>query len=339
MKYIRELPSVDELCEQYSITADEIKKRNIYINSIKKILSGDDSRKLIIVGPCSADRKDAVLEYTCRLRELSDKVSDRLFIVPRVYTGKPRTSGAGYKGMIHSPDASSKENLMEGVIAARDMHISVIRETGMFPADEMLYTEEICYLCDVIGYLAVGARSVEDQAHRMLASDDTIPVGLKNPTGGSKISLINSIKATQISHRMMYRGWEVETKGNQYGHAILRGFTNKSGKNHSNYHYEDIVELHDMCVKNNINNPGVIIDCNHANSDKKYYEEPRIAHEVMGYCKYNPSINHFVKGIMIESYLEDGAQIIGQGIYGKSITDPCLGWTKTEKLILEIAEY
>ena len=339
MKYIRELPSVDELCKRYPLTADESKNRTIFINKIKNILSGKDNRKLIIVGPCSADRKDAVLEYTCRLRELSDKVCDKLFIVPRVYTGKPRTSGAGYKGMIHSPDASSKENLMEGVIAARDMHISVIRETGLYPADEMLYTEEICYLYDVIGYLAVGARSVEDQAHRMLASDDIIPVGLKNPTGGSKIALINSIKATQISHRMMYRGWEVETNGNQYGHAILRGFTNKSGKNHSNYHYEDLVELHDMCVKNNISNPGVIVDCNHANSDKKYYEEPRIAHEVMGYCKYNQSINHFVKGLMIESYLEDGAQIIGQGIYGKSITDPCLGWTKTEKLILEIAEY
>ena len=338
MKYITRLPSVDEVYEKYPISAEHRIKRDKHIETIQAILSGKDKRKLVIIGPCSADRKDAVLEYAYRLKRVADVVSDKLYIVPRVYTGKPRTTGIGYKGIIHSPRGNDYENIIEGILAARDIHLSVIKETGMFSADEMLYTEEICYLHDILGYLAVGARSVEDQAHRMLASDGAIPVGLKNPTGGSKTALVNSIIAAQKPHRMIYRGWEVETEGNLFAHAVLRGFTNKSGKNYPNYHYEDLVELYDMCLRNNVINSGVIIDCNHANSDKKYYEEPRIANEVMGFCSSNNSINHFVKGVMIESYIEDGSQMMGQGIYGKSITDPCLGWEDSEELIYYIAD-
>lgn len=339
MKYIRELPSAKILRQEYSLSSEDEKKRENQIQTVKNILSGKDSRKLIIIGPCSADRKDAVIDYVCRLKKISEKIAQTTVVVPRIYTGKPRTNGAGYKGMLHNPTGNNDENILEGILAARSLHLEVIRETGMFAADEMLYPEEMYYMSDVLGYLAVGARSVEDQGHRMLASDDAIPVGLKNPMGGSKISLVNSIKAAQMSHRMMYRGWEVETTGNSYAHAILRGFTNNSGKNFPNYHYEDIVELYDMCLKENVINPGVIVDCNHANSGKNYDEEPRIAKEVLGFCRANSSINKFVKGLMIESYIEDGSQMIGQGIYGKSITDPCLGWEKTERLLFEIAEY
>lgn len=338
MKYIRELPSVDELQKEYSLNENEIKERDHTIQRARDILSGNDRRKVIIIGPCSADREDAVLDYVTRLKKVAVELEDKFLFIPRVYTGKPRTNGMGYKGMLHNPYGDNHEDLLKGLIAARSLHLKVIKETGFFPADEMLYTEEMYYLSDLLGYMAVGARSVEDQGHRMLASDDLLPVGMKNPTGGSKLALVNSIKAAQSSHRMVYRGWEVETKGNLYAHAILRGFTNKSGKNYPNYHYEDITELHDMCVTNNISNPGVIIDCNHANSNKKYDEQPRIAKEVMNFCRIDESVNRFVKGLMIESYLVDGSQMIGQGVYGKSITDPCLGWEKTEELLYQLAE-
>lgn len=339
MRYIKKLPDVEELHKEYSLTDKEKQNRMQAINTIQNILAGKDKRKLIIVGPCSADREDSVMEYITRLAGLAEKVSDKLFIVPRVYTGKPRTTGEGYKGMLHNPYGDNDEDLLKGIVAARRLHLRVIREAGLYSADEMLYPDEMYYMSDLLSYLAVGARSVEDQGHRMVASDDSIPVGLKNPIGGSKISLINSIKAAQSPHRLIYRGWEVETDGNLYAHAILRGFTNKSGKNYPNYHYEDLIELHDMSYKNSLTNVGVIVDCNHSNSNKKYDEQPRIAKEVFGFCAQNASINDFVKGLMIESYIEDGCQIVGQGIYGKSITDPCLGWNKTYALLCDLAEH
>ncbi len=338
MKYIKKLPEIKELYNDLSLSDNEKEKREYRINEIRNILSGEDSRKLLIIGPCSADREDAVLEYVYRLARIAEELRELFVVIPRIYTSKPRTNGEGYKGMLHNPYGNNDEDLWKGIISARKLHLNVVKECGLYPADEMLYPDEIYYMSDILCYLAVGARSVEDQGHRMLASDDEIPVGLKNPTGGSKIALINSIKATQTPHRLLYRGWEVQTSGNSYSHAILRGFTNKSGQNHPNYHYEDVVELHDMCLKEQIKNPGVIIDCNHANSNKKFDEQPRIAREVIRMCKENRFVNTFMKGLMIESYLEDGSQIVGNGVYGKSITDPCLGWDKTERLLREIAE-
>lgn len=339
MRYIRQLPDASKLREELYLSDDELTSRKKRLDEVKGILSGKDKRKLVIIGPCSADREDAVIEYTNRLARVSEKVNDKILIIPRIYTSKPRTTGVGYKGMLHNPYGNDDENLLKGIMLARHMHLSVIKETGFYAADEMLYPDEMYYLSDLLCYMAVGARSVEDQGHRMVASDSEIPVGLKNPTGGSKIALINSIKAAHSSHRLIYRGWEAETDGNDYAHAILRGFTNNSGRNYPNYHYEDVVELHDMCLKNNISNPGVIIDCNHNNSGKRYDEQPRIAKEVMGFCKEDTAINGFIKGFMIESYIEDGSQMAGNGIYGKSITDPCLGWNKTEKLLFELAEF
>ena len=338
MRYLRKLPDYDELYKELSLSDSEKDRRAAKIKEIKLVLSGRDKRKIILVGPCSADREEPVLEYVSRLWNLSQELKDKLIIIPRIYTGKPRTTGDGYKGMLHNPYGNDAEDLWNGIVAARKLHLRVIHETGFFSVDEMLYPDEIYYVSDLLCYLAVGARSVEDQGHRMVASDDLLPVGMKNPMGGSKIALVNSIRAAQSSHRLVYRGWEVETQGNHYAHAILRGFTNKSGKNYPNYHYEDLIELHDMCIKNGIKNPAVIIDCNHGNSNKKYDEQPRISREVFGFCTYNESINNFVKGLMIESYLEDGSQMIGEGIYGKSITDPCLGWEKSERLIYKLAD-
>lgn len=338
MKQIRKIPDVSELQNEYLLTEKQVVDRMKFIQGIEDIIAGKDSRKLIIMGPCSADREDSVIDYVSRLAGLQDAVRDKLFLVPRIYTSKPRTTGLGYKGMLHSPDGDAQEDLLNGIISTRRLHYNVICQTGMYAADEMLYPEEIYYISDLLAYMAVGARSVEDQGHRMVASDSGVPVGMKNPVGGSKIGLVNSVVAAQVSHRMIYHGWEVETEGNQYAHCILRGFTNKNGKNYANYHYEDIRELYDLCLHNCLRNPSVIIDCNHANSNKEYDEQPRIAKEIIGYCVENRTINGFVKGLMIESYIEDGNQQVGNGIYGKSITDPCLGWRKTERLIKEIAD-
>lgn len=339
MRFIKKLPDVEELQKNLCLSDVQRKKRKEFIKKIQDILEGKDKKKLIIIGPCSADREDAVLDYTYKLAGLSERVGSVFLIVPRIYTSKPRTTGVGYKGMLHNPEADLSEDLLQGIYAARKLHLRVISETGFFSADEMLYPEEIYYLSDLLAYMAVGARSVEDQGHRMAASDGEIPVGLKNPTGGSKIALVNSVIAAQVSHRMIYRGWDVETSGNLYAHCILRGFTNKSGRNFANYHYEDLRELHDICSLHNVMNPGVIVDCNHANSNKEYDEQIRIAKEVFGYCRTSEALDKFVKGLMIESYLEDGCQMVGNGIYGKSITDPCLGWDKTERLIEELAKF
>ncbi len=336
MRYIKELPRLEEMPKDYSLSEEEKRQRTSRIREIQKILSGEDGRKILIIGPCSADREDSVLDYVIRLKRLEEKIADKFLIIPRIYTSKPRTTGEGYKGLLHNPDADEQEDLLRGLYATRKLHLRVIRESGLFSADEMLYPEEMYYISDLLCYMAVGARSVEDQGHRMLASDGELPVGLKNPTGGSKISLVNSGKTAQKGHRLIYRGWEAETSGNPYAHAILRGFINKSGRNYQNYHYEDIVELHDMMYTHNISNSSVIIDCNHSNSDKKYEEQVRIAKEVYGFYRENEEVRAFVKGLMIESYIEDGCQMPGQGVYGRSITDPCLGWKKTEKLLYDL---
>lgn len=306
--------------------------------AIKRILSGEDDRLLLIIGPCSADNEDSVMDYISRLVPVQEKVKDKILIVPRIYTNKPRTTGDGYKGMLHQPDPSGKPDMMKGLIAIRELHIRAIRETGFTCADEMLYPENYRYLDDVLGYVAVGARSVENQQHRLVSSGIDVPVGMKNPTSGDYSVMLNSITAAQHPHTFLYRGWEVHSLGNPYAHAILRGYVNKHGQSHPNYHYEDIITLAEMYEERKLTNPAVIIDCNHSNSGKNPFEQQRIVKEVLSGRSFNREVKSFVKGLMIESYLEDGAQKIGEGIYGKSITDPCLGWEKSERLIYEIAD-
>ncbi|MBP9997254.1 MAG: 3-deoxy-7-phosphoheptulonate synthase [Lachnospiraceae bacterium] len=339
MKYIRKLPEAEELFDEYSLTPKQIVNRQEFVGQIRDIISGKENRKLLLVGPCSADREDSVLDYVARLAKLNDEVKEKFLIIPRVYTGKPRTSGMGYKGLLHHPYINSEnDDLLDGIIAARRLHYRVIQETGLFCVDEMLYPESIYYFVDLLAYIAVGARSVEDQSHRMTASGIDVPVGMKNPVGGDTTALLNSILAAQNKHLMSYRGYEVQTEGNDYAHAILRGYVDNNGKNHSNYHYEDLCDFHDKYVGFNLKNMGVIIDCNHSNSGKQYNEQIRIAKDVFHSCKLNVAINSMVKGLMIESYIEDGNQIVGEKIYGKSITDACIGWEKTERLIRELAE-
>ena len=339
MKLLHKLPKVDELRNEYPLTDKEQQKRGEKLWNIKKILQGTSSKKLLIIGPCSADREDAVLEYVSRLVGLQEKVSDRFEIIPRVYTGKPRTNGQGYKGMLHRPEPKSNEDeLVSGIIAVRKLHRKIISETGLFPADELLYPHLFPFYSDLLVYMAVGARSVEDQEHRLSASGVDIPVGMKNPTSGVVSVMLNAISVAQNAQRIIYDGWEAQTEGNIFAHAILRGYTNIAGESIPNYYYENLIRLYDAYYRFNLKNPGVIIDCNHSNSNKQYMEQCRIAEEVVGYCKRKTEINNLVKGFMIESYLEDGSQVVDEGIYGKSITDPCLGWTKTEKLIQNLSK-
>ncbi|MCR5678136.1 MAG: 3-deoxy-7-phosphoheptulonate synthase [Agathobacter sp.] len=339
MKLIRRLPGVEELRAEYALSEEEQKKRIKRIKEIKSILCGKSAKKLVIVGPCSADREDAVLDYVQRLSELQEMVKDAFVLVPRVYTGKPRTSGTGYKGMLHRPQLSSKEDdLVSGIIAVRQLHQKIIKETGMFVADELLYPNLHPYYSDLLVYMAVGARSVEDQDHRLAASGLDIPVGMKNPTSGDISIMLNAVYAAQQEQMIVYDGWEAHTEGNKLAHSILRGYTNVAGECIPNYYYENLIKLHDSYYKSNLENPAVIIDCNHANSNKQYLEQIRIANEVAGYCAQNKEVNNLVKGLMIESYLEDGTQMVGQGVYGKSITDPCLGWEKTKTLLLTLQE-
>ena len=305
---------------------------------IRDIFEGKSDKLLLIIGPCSADNEDAVLDYMGRLRKAADKVSDKLFIIPRIYTNKPRTLGTGYKGMLHQPDPSRHEDMLQGILAIRRMHQRTAEETGFTCADEMLYPENHRYLSDLLSYVAVGARSVEDQQHRLTASGLGIPAGMKNPTEGDLSVMMNSITAAQSSHMFIYRGWEVKTPGNPLAHAILRGYVDYYGKNHPNYHYEDLELLYQNYQERQLKNPGVIVDVNHSNSGKKYLEQIRISKDVLNSCRLSNDIKGLVKGIMIESYIEDGSQKIGEGVYGKSITDPCLGWEKSERLIYELAE-
>lgn len=338
MEFIRKLPTPMELKEQFPVSKELSRIIDRRLDEIKAVFEGRDDRFLLIIGPCSADNEDAVMDYLTRLAGVYDKVKERILIIPRVYTNKPRTKGTGYKGMLHQPDPEGNEDLLAGIIAIREMHTRVVRETGFTCAEEMLYPENHRYLSDLLSYVAVGARSVEDQLHRIVASGIGIPVGMKNPTGGDITVMMNSISAARSRQKFLYRGWEVKTEGNPLAHAILRGYVDAYGINHANYHYEDLRTLIKSYKDNGLDNPSVIIDCNHANSGKKYLEQIRIAKDVIHSRHVSKTIRGIVRGLMIESYIEDGAQKIGEGVYGKSITDPCLGWEKSERLILEIAE-
>lgn len=338
MEFIRKLPIPKDLKEEYPIDDRLISLRESRDKEIKDIFSGKSDKFLILVGPCSADNEDAVMDYMHRLKGLQEKVKDKIFIVPRLYTNKPRTTGIGYKGMLHQPDTSKGEDMLKGIIAIRNLHTRVMSEVEMTCADEMLYPENHRYLSDVLAYVAVGARSVENQQHRLTASGIGIPAGMKNPTEGDLTVMVNSIVAAQSAHTFIYRGWEVKSQGNEYAHAILRGYVDSFGHNHPNYHYEDLQYLLDICMSKEIANPSVIVDVNHSNSGKQYLEQIRICKDVLYSCRLSADIRSFVKGLMIESYLEDGCQTVNGGVYGKSITDPCLGWEKTEKLIMELAD-
>ena len=339
MRFVREVPSLQELAADYSLNEDLEQRRLQVIKEIQKILDGHDTRKLLIIGPCSADREDAILDYMIRLAGLKEKVSGVFLVIPRIYTSKPRTNSLGYKGLLHRPDLNDEnDNLLKGLIATRRMHFRIISETGLFGADEMLYPDVFYYYMDLVCYAAVGARSVEDQQHRIVASGLDVPVGMKNPTSGDLNVMINAISAARHSNSMIFHGWFAETEGNSYAHAILRGYEDAQGNLYPNYHYENIIRLYDMFHMFGIDGAGVVVDCNHSNSGKHYDEQIRIAEDVVHNCRRNKAINDFVKGIMIESYLLDGSQMAGEGVYGKSVTDPCLGWEKTERLVLELCD-
>ena len=335
---VKKLPTEEELKALIPLS-DELRAIKVARDEeIKKVFSGESDKFIFVIGPCSADSEEPVMDYIHRLKDVQDMVKDKIIIIPRIYTGKPRTTGAGYKGMVHQPDPNKKTDMAEGLIAIRKLHLRAIAETGMAAADEMLYAENTHYVDDLIAYHAVGARSVEDQMHRLTASGIDVPVGMKNPTSGDFTVMLNSCLAGQTSHIFMYKGYQAETSGNPYTHCILRGGLDKYGKSVSNYHYDDLVRLVETYSQFDIKNPACIVDANHNNSGKKWAEQPRIVKEVLHSCRHNDDIKKLVKGVMVESYIEDGNQSIGDGIYGKSITDPCLGWDKTKKLILDVAE-
>lgn len=326
---------VKEMIPISAQTSDRVEKRNA---QIKSVFEGKSDKLLLIIGPCSADVEESVIDYIHRLSEIQKEVEDKILIVPRIYTNKPRTTGDGYKGMLHQPDPNEKPDMLKGIIATRKLHMRAVEETGLTCADEMLYPENHKYLDDLLGYVAIGARSVEDQQHRLTASGIEIPVGMKNPTSGVYSVMMNAIHAAQHQHTFIYRGWEVHSQGNPLAHAILRGYTSKQGSAHPNYHYEDLVLLNEFYSEGEFVNPAVIIDSNHCNSGKDPFAQPRIIKEVLHSTRHNDDIKRLVKGFMVESYIEDGAQKIGEGVYGKSITDPCLGWEKTKQLIYDVAE-
>ena len=338
MKFLRKLPIPQQIKTRYPLSEKDAAVKAERDKELKKIFSGESDKFILIIGPCSADSREPVLDYISRLRTVADEVKDKILIVPRIYTNKPRTTGDGYKGMLHQPNPDSTPDMLKGIVAIRDLHMTALHDYGFSCADEMLYPDNHRYLSDLLSYVAIGARSVENQQHRLTASGLDIPVGMKNPTSGDLTVMMNSVTAAQHSHTFIYRGWEVVSEGNPYAHAILRGYTDFAGKNVSNYHYEDLVKLYEMYGKTDLANPAVIVDANHANSGKKYLEQIRIAKDVVYSCNYNGDIRRMVKGIMIESYIEDGAQKIGEHIYGKSITDPCLGWEKSKELIYNIAD-
>ncbi len=339
MEFYRKLPIPKEIKEQYPVPPLLSAQRDAIVGELKRIFEGKSEKFLLVIGPCSADNEDSVIDYISRLRTVQDKVADKIMIVPRLYTTKPRTTGDGYKGMLHQPDPNAAPDLLRGIVASRHLHLRAMSETGFGCADELLYPENHRYLSDLLVYVAVGARSVENQQHRLTASGLDIPVGMKNPTRGDMSAMLNSVNAAQGSHTFLYRGWEVKSAGNPHAHAILRGYVDENGKMMPNYSREHIMRLLELYNKQNLQNPAVIIDTNHANSGKQCLEQVRIAKEVMQLRRESNDIQTLVKGLMIESYIEDGAQKIGLGeIYGKSITDPCLGWEKTERLIYDIAD-
>ena len=338
LEFKRKLPVPQQIKTRYPVTEELAKIKAQRDAEVEAIFKGESDKFILVIGPCSADNKESVLDYIGRLKEVESEVQDKILIMPRIYTNKPRTTGDGYKGMLHQPDPDKTPDMLEGIVAIRDLHMSALKDYGFTCADEMLYPDNYRYLSDLLGYVAVGARSVENQQHRLTSSGIDVPVGMKNPTGGDLSVMMNSITAAQHSHTFIYRGWEVQSAGNPLAHAIMRGYIDYAGKCVSNYHYEDLQNLYNLYAKSDLANPAAIIDCNHANSGKKYLEQIRIAKDVVYSCNHNKDIRKMVKGLMIESYIEDGAQKIGEGVYGKSITDPCLGWEKSKDLIYKIAD-
>ena len=338
MNFHRKLPIPLEMKKEFPLTERMAMVKDARDAEIKAVFEGKSDKFILIIGPCSADHSEPVLEYISRLRRLSEQVGDKIVIIPRIYTNKPRTTGQGYKGMLHQPDPDAKPDMYKGIVAIRELHMAALRDYDFSCADEMLYPENYRYLSDLLSYVAVGARSVENQQHRLTASGVGVPVGMKNPTGGDLSIMMNSIVAAQSGHTFIYRGWEVSTEGNPHAHAILRGAVDYSGRSVSNYHYEDLLRVQDMYEKSGLVNPSVIVDTNHNNSGKRYLEQIRIAKDIVHSRNENGDIRRLVKGLMIESYLEDGAQGVNEHVFGKSITDPCLGWEKTQQLIFEIAE-
>lgn len=338
-EFVRKLPTPAEIKEELPLPKELAQIKAERDAEIKDVLTGKSNKFLVIIGPCSADNEDSVCDYVNRLAKVNEKVKDKLVLIPRIYTNKPRTTGEGYKGIVHQPDPEKKSDFLAGLMAMRKMHIRAIAETGLTPADEMLYPENYRYIDDILSYVAIGARSVEDQQHRLTVSGFDVAAGMKNPTSGDLSVMLNSVYAAQHPHSFIYRGWEVNTTGNELAHTILRGAVNKHGNNIPNYHYEDLNLLLEMYGKMDLLNPACVIDSNHSNSGKKYEQQVRIIKEVMHSRKLNPDIHSLVKGVMIESYIEEGSQKVGGGVYGKSITDPCLGWAASEQLIYDIAEY
>ena len=337
-EFVRKLPTPTEIKDEFPVPEHVMNKKSLRDKEIADVITGKSDKFIVIIGPCSADNEDAVLDYTLRLKKVQEKIKDKIIIIPRVYTNKPRTTGTGYKGMLHQPDPEKKPDLLAGLIAIRKMHIRVMDETELTPADEMLYPENYWFLSDVLSYVAVGARSVENQQHRLTASGMDVPAGMKNPTSGDFSVMLNSVIAAQAKQSFIYRNWEVNTPGNPLAHTILRGAVNKHGQNIPNYHYEDLIRLVNMYNAKDIVNPACIIDANHSNSGKMYNEQIRITKEIIHSMKHSDEVRKLVKGVMIESYIEPGCQKIGEGVYGKSITDPCLGWNESEKLLLDIAD-
>ena len=338
MNFQRKLPIPQEVKKEFALSEKMVQVKADRDRQISDVFEGKSDKFILIIGPCSADHSEPVLEYISRLRRIEEQVSDKIIIIPRIYTNKPRTTGQGYKGMLHQPDPDAKPDMYKGIVAIRELHLAALRDYGFSCADEMLYPENYRYLSDLLSYVAIGARSVENQQHRLTASGIEVPVGMKNPTGGDLSVMMNSITAAQSSHTFLYRGWEVISDGNPLAHSILRGYIDYTGKSTSNYHYEDLVQVSELYEKSKLVNPSVIVDTNHNNSGKKYLEQIRIAKDIVHSRNHNDDIRHLVKGLMIESYLEDGAQGMGEHVFGKSITDPCLGWEKTENLILDIAD-
>ena len=337
-EFIKNLPTPAEIIEEYSLSSNLVTLKQERDTEIKKVITGESDKFLVIIGPCSADNEDSVCDYTNRLAKVQEKVKDKLIIIPRIYTNKPRTTGEGYKGIVHQPDPEKDSDLLGGLIAMRKMHIRAVEESGLTCADEMLYPENYSYLSDILSYVAIGARSVENQQHRLTVSGMDIPAGMKNPTGGDLSVMMNSVVAAQASHEFIYRGWEVKTSGNPLAHTILRGAVDQYGSCHPNYHYEDLIQLVEMYEKRDLQNPAAIVDANHSNSNKKFHEQIRIVKEVLHSRKHDSAVEKLVKGVMIESYIEEGAQKICDHVYGKSITDPCLGWEDSEHLLYTIAE-
>lgn len=338
MEVVRSLPDPEAIRAQFPLTEKQLAAKKERDQQIQEVFSGKSDRLILIIGPCSADREDAVLEYIHRLYRVQQQVADKILIVPRIYTNKPRTTGDGYKGMLHQPDPLRESDMLAGLVAIRRLHTTALADTGMTCADEMLYPENYAFLSDLLGYHAVGARSVENQEHRLVASGVDAPVGMKNPTSGDLTVMLNSVTAARHPHTFLYRGCEVKTTGNPLAHAILRGSVDAYGRTHPNYHYEDLTRLYDLAAEKGLEGMGVVVDTNHANSGKQYLEQIRIANEVLHCCRHSADIRSMVKGLMIESYLEDGAQKPEEGKFGCSITDPCLGWEKTEELIFSLAD-